>query len=294
MCAYQCLYKHLTHIFWNIDTLSNYLFFDLPSKTQKKNLKSFQFKKIAQKTLTKLQDCLDHRKFDALTSCQCVNCFESYESFNNAYSNLLHQIPKTSSTISKLKNERKNNKVEMIYLSRVGRLIQKIGQQFEKVFERDGENNDENEVNNLSSMLPIKDKIRYTFSHSKKNHQTTNISHSIMEKIKKNELPSSKEFEDQVNAYLKEIENLNQKSLEDDFIRLDLSGTPDNLKKDCATKNQNDNFKRYALAFLHDLMKHEIFKFNQINKFLLNVDRVDRLILEENEIGNDPEYSNST
>ncbi len=57
MCAYQSLYKHLTHIFWNIDTLSNYLFFDLPSKTQKKNLKSFQFKKIAQKTLTKLQDC---------------------------------------------------------------------------------------------------------------------------------------------------------------------------------------------------------------------------------------------
>ena len=95
MCAYQSLYKHLTHIFWNIDTLSNYLFFDLPSKTQKKNLKSFQFKKIAQKTLTKLQDCLDHRKFDALTPCQCVNCFESYESFNNAYSNLLHQISKT-------------------------------------------------------------------------------------------------------------------------------------------------------------------------------------------------------
>ena len=266
----------------------------MASKTQKKDLESFQFKKIAQKTLTKLQDCLDHRKFDALTSCQCVNCFESYESFNNAYSNLLHQIPKTSSAISKLKNERKNNKLEMIYLSRVGRLIQKIGQQFEKVFERDGGNNDENGVNNLSSMLPIKDKIRYTFSHSKKNHQTTNISHSIMEKIKKNELPSSKEFEEQVNAYLKEIENLNQKSLEDDFIRLDLSDTPDNLKKDCATKKENDNFKRYALAFLHDLMKHEIFKFNQINKFLLNVDRVDRLILEENEIGNDPEYSNST
>ena len=133
-------------------------------------------------------------------------------------------------------------------------------------------------------MLPIKDKIRYTFSHSKKNHQTTNISHSIMEKMKKNELPSSKEFEKQVNDYLKEIENLNQKSLEEDFKRLDLSDTPDNLKKDCATKNQNDNFKRYALAFLHDLMKHEVFKFNQINKFLLNVDRVDRLILEENEI----------
>ena len=294
MCAYQCLYKHLTHIFWNIDTLSNYLFFDLPSKTQKKNLKSFQFKKIAQKTLTKLQDCLDHRKFDALTSCQCVNCFESYESFNNAYSNLLHEIPKTSSAISKLKNERKNNKVEMIYLSRVGRLIQKIGQQFEKVFERDGGNNDENGVNNLSSMLPIKDKIRYTFSHSKKNHQTTNISHSIMEKIKKNELPSSKDFEDQVNAYLKEIENLNQKSLEDDFTRLNLSDNLDNSKQNCAAKKENDNFKRYALDFLKDLMKHEIFKFNQINKFLLNVDRVDRLILEENEIENDPEYSNST
>ena len=288
MCAYQCLYKHLTHIFWNIDTLSNYLFFDLPSKTQKKNLKSFQFKKIAHKTLTKLQDCLDHRKFDALTPCQCVNCFESYESFNNAYSNLLNEIAKTSSTISKMKNERKNNKVEMIYLSRVGRLIQKIGQQFEKVFERDGGNNDENGVNNLSSMLPIKDKIRYTFSHSKKNHQTTNISHSIMEKIKKNELPSAEEFENQVNAYLQEIEKRNLESLDD---ALD---TPDNLKKDCATKKENDNFKRYALAFLHDLMKHEIFKFNQINKFLLNVDRVDRLILEENEIGNDPEYSNST
>ena len=288
MCAYQSLYKHLTHIFWNIDTLSNYLFFDLPSKTQKKNLKSFQFKKIAHKTLTKLQDCLDHRKFDALTPCQCVNCFESYESFNNAYSNLLNEIAKTSSTISKMKNERKNNKVEMIYLSRVGRLIQKIGQQFEKVFERDGGNNDENGVNNLSSMLPIKDKIRYTFSHSKKNHQTTNISHSIMEKIKKNELPSAEEFENQVNAYLQEIEKRNLESLDD---ALD---TPDNLKKDCATKKENDNFKRYALAFLHDLMKHEIFKFNQINKFLLNVDRVDRLILEENEIGNDPEYSNST
>ena len=293
MCSYQCLYKHLTHIFWNIDTLSNYLFFDLPSKTQKKNLKSFQFKKIAQKTLTKLQDCLDHRKFDALTSCQCVNCFESYESFNNAYSNLLNEIAKTSSTISKMKNERKNNKVEMIYLSRVGRLIQKIGQQFEKVFERDGGNNDENGVNNLSSMLPIKGKIRYTYSHSKKNHQTTNISHSIMEKIEKNELPSSKEFENQVNAYLKEIENLNQKSLEDDFTRLDLSDNINNSKKNCAAKKENE-FKRYALAFLHDLMKHEIFKFNQINKFLLNVDRVDRLTMEENEIGNDPEYSNST
>ena len=117
---------------------------------------------------------------------------------------------------------------------------------------------------------------------------------NIIDTIKKNELPSSKDFEDQVNTYLKEIENLNQKSLEDDFKRLDLSDTPDNLKKDCPTKNQNDNFKRYALAFLHDLMKHEVFKFNQINKFLLNVDRVDRLILEENEIGNDPEYSNST
>ena len=115
-----------------------------------------------------------------------------------------------------------------------------------------------------------------------------------MEKIKKNELPSSKEFEDQVNAYLKEIENLNQKSLEDDFTRLDLSDNPDNSKKDCAAKKENDNFKRYALAFLHDMMKHEIFKFNQINKFLLNVDRVDRLTMEENEIGNDPEYSNST
>ena len=294
MCSYQCLYKHLTHIFWNIDTLSNYLFFDLPSKTQKKNLKSFQFKKIAQKTLTKLQDCLDHRKFDALTSCQCVNCFESYESFNNAYSNLLHEIPKTSSAISKLKNERKNNKLEMIYLSRVGRLIQKIGQQFEKVFERDGGNNDENGVNNLSSMLPIKDKIRYTFSHSKKNHQTTNISHSIMEKIKKNELPSSKDFEDQVNTYLKEIENLNQKSLEDDFTRLNLSDNLDNSKQNCAAKKENDNFKRCALDFLKDLMKHEIFKFNQINKFLLHVDRVDRLIQEQNEIENGPEYSNST
>ena len=114
-----------------------------------------------------------------------------------------------------------------------------------------------------------------------------------MEKIEKNELPSSKEFEDQVNAYLKEIENLNQKSLEDDFKRLDLSDNIDNSKKNCAAKKEND-FKRYALAFLHDLMKHEVFKFNQINKFLLNVDRVDRLVLEENEIGNDPEYSNST
>ena len=278
MCAYQCLYKHLTHIFWNIDTLSNYLVFDSPSKTQKKHLKGFKFKKIAEKTLTKLEDCLDYRKFDTLTACQCANCFESYENFDNAYSNLLHQIPKTSSTISKLKNERKNNKVEMIYLSRVGRFMQKIGQQFEKIFERDGGNNDENEVNNLSSMLPIKDKIRYTFSHSKKNHQTSNISHPIMEKIKKNELPSAEEFENQVNAYLQEIEK-RQESLDD---ALD---TPDNLKKDCATKRENDNFKRYALSFLHDLMKHEIFKFNQITKFLLNVDRVDRLTLEENEIG---------
>ena len=279
MCAYQCLYKHLTHIFWNIDTLSNYLVFDSPSKTQKKHLKSFKFKKIAVKNLTKVEDCLDYRKFDGLTACQCVNCFESYENFNNAYFNLLHQIPKTSSTISKLKNERKNNRTEMLYLHRVGRLIQKIGQQFEKIYKRDGKNNDENEVNNLSSMLPIKDKIRYTFAHSEKNHQTSNITHSIMEKIKKNELPSTEEFENQVNAYLKEIENRNQKSLEDDAL-----DTPDNLKKE---KKKNDNFKRYALSFLHDMMKHEIFKFNQITKFLLNVDRVDRLILEEeeNEIG---------
>lgn len=105
-----------------------------PRKAQKKDLKKVKIEEITEKTLKKLQDFLNYRKFDSLKPCRCINCFESYESFNSAYSNLLYQIPKTSSVISKLKNERKNHKADMVYLHRVESLIQKIGQQFEKVF----------------------------------------------------------------------------------------------------------------------------------------------------------------
>jgi len=108
-----------------------------PRKTQKKDLKMFKFEKITQKTLKKIQDFLDYIKFDCLDPCRCVNCFESYKNFNSAYSNLLYRIPKTNSVISEMKNERKNNRMKMVYLHRVGREIQKIGQQFEKVFCRD-------------------------------------------------------------------------------------------------------------------------------------------------------------
>ena len=124
-----------------------------------------------------------------------------------------------------------------------------------------------------------------------------------MENLKKYELPTPKDFKKQVDDYYKKaddyfkIENLNEKKSEDGGL-----DTPDNLKKDCdcATKKkivESDfwKFKSYVLTFLRELMNHEILKFQQLNNFFINVDRVDRFKQdqEENEIGNGPN-NNST
>ena len=52
----------------------------------------FEFEKITQKTLKKLQDILDYEKFDTLNPCRCVNCFENYESFVVMVENLRSMV----------------------------------------------------------------------------------------------------------------------------------------------------------------------------------------------------------
>ena len=121
MTTYQHLYKHLYHIFRNLDTQFMILDCQLekPRKTSKKDLTLIKYKKILERNLEKIQNMLEHEKFRGLDHCGCLNCFEDYECFNSAFYNLLHKFPKTINLVCTMKNEKMKDKNDMFYLKSV-------------------------------------------------------------------------------------------------------------------------------------------------------------------------------
>ena len=83
MSAYKHLYKHLYHIFRNLDAQFLILDCDLenPKMTTKKDLTLIKYKKIVERNLDKIQNIMKHKKFRNLNPCCCLNCSGDYEEF---------------------------------------------------------------------------------------------------------------------------------------------------------------------------------------------------------------------
>lgn len=132
MPTYQHLYKHLYHIFRNLDTQCLILDCQLekPRITSKKDLALIKYKKIVEKNLEKVQNMLMHEKFRNLDACRCLNCFEDYDGFKSAFYNLLDKFPKTINLVCamKLLHWPLKEKKDMFYLKSVSVILKKIHQ----------------------------------------------------------------------------------------------------------------------------------------------------------------------
>ena len=131
MSTYQHLYKHLYHIFRNLDTQFTILDCQLenPRITSKKDLTLIKYKKIVERNLEKVQNMLKHEKFRSLDPCRCLNCFEDYGCLKSALYNLLDKIPKTinlSSYCFQVENEKIKAKNDIFYLKRVSVILKSI------------------------------------------------------------------------------------------------------------------------------------------------------------------------
>ena len=130
MSAYKHLYKHLYHIFRNLDAQFLILDCDLenPKMTTKKDLTLIKYKKIVERNLDKIQNIMKHKKFRNLNPCCCLNCSEDYYNYKSALYNLLQKIPKTiklSSYCFQIENEemKKNN---TFHLKRINAVLKNI------------------------------------------------------------------------------------------------------------------------------------------------------------------------
>ena len=128
MSTYQHLYKHLYHIFRNLDTQFMILDCELenPRITSKKDLTLIKYKKIVERNLEKVQNMLKHEKFRNLDPCRCLNCFGDYDCLKSALYNLLDKIPKTINLVCTMEKEKMKEKNDMFYLKRVSVILKNI------------------------------------------------------------------------------------------------------------------------------------------------------------------------
>ena len=121
------LYRNLSHIFRNLDT--QFLILDCqlegPKKTSKKYLSVITYKNLLGVNLKNIQTILEHKKFNGFRQCGCFYCFEDYESFNNAFCNLVDKLSETLVLIDVMKNKQKDT----FYLKRVSVILKKFQQE---------------------------------------------------------------------------------------------------------------------------------------------------------------------
>ena len=57
--------------------------------------------------------------------------------------------------------------------------------------------------------------------------------------------------------------------------------------KDHQKNTHYNNLKRATMSFFHHMMRHELEKFNEMNKFLFNINKVDAIINKQIEANED-------
>ena len=83
------------------------------------------YKNLLELNIEKIQTILEHKKFNGFRQCGCFYCFEDYESFNNAFCNLVDKLSETIALINVMKNKQKDT----FYLERVSVILKKFQQE---------------------------------------------------------------------------------------------------------------------------------------------------------------------